>query len=178
MDHYYQNSMKKINEVDYSKYRDLYDEEINEKLHSSPSDIDLESMRAYIYGYTFTEGYAKGVFPDEMSMDYWSEQSVGEACDELMFDRYEVSTIQERKLMEAIDSTGDGKTPETAFCVTDVGQEYEYLRRVFPYSILEIKKQSVSNGVDCLEFEDNGFGAERIYFDISRRFEVGYGLCL
>lgn len=163
--------MKKI---EYSIYKDSYDETYNEKMHSAPADIDLESMRAYIYGYTFTDGYAKGVFPDEMSMDYWCELPEDEICEDLQFDQYDVSTIQERKLLEAIDSTGDGKTPETALFVTDVGQEYEYLQRVFPYSRFTVKQQSFSDGIDCLEFEDNAFGIECIYFDISRRFEVGY----
>lgn len=167
--------MRKIDKIDYSTYKDSYDEKVNEQLHHAPSDIDLESMRAYIYGYTFTEGYAKGVFPDEMSMDYWSEQ-LDELGEETEFDLYEVETKQERKLLEAIDSTGDGKTPETALCVISVGQEYEYLQRVFPYSILTVKQQSFSNGIDCLEFEENAFGVERIFFDISRRFEVGYGM--
>ncbi|MCQ2259107.1 MAG: DUF4919 domain-containing protein [Bacteroidaceae bacterium] len=167
--------MRKIDKIDYSKYKDSYDEKVNEQLHHAPSDIELESMRAYIYGYTFTEGYAKGVFPDEMSMDYWSEQ-LDELGEETEFDLYEVETKQERKLLEAIDSTGDGKTPETALCVISVGQEYEYLQRVFPYSILTVKQQSFSNGIDCLEFEENAFGVERIFFDISRRFEVGYGM--
>ena len=109
-----------------------------------------------------------------MSMDYWSEQSEM-ICEDLQTDMYEADTIQERKLLETIDSTGDGKTPETALCVIEVGQEYEYLQRVFPYSVLQVKCQSVSDGIDCLEFEDNPFGIEKIYFDISRRFEVGYG---
>ena len=86
---------------------------------------------------------------------------------------YDVSTVQERRILEAIDSTGDGKTPETALCVIDVGQEYEYISRVFPYSELRQLKQSVCNGIDCLEFEP-AYGVDRIYFDIGRRFEVGY----
>lgn len=167
--------MRKIDKIDYSKYKDSYDEKVNEQLHHAPSDIDLESMRAYIYGYTFTEGYAKCEFPDEISMDYWSEQ-LDEPSEETEFDLYEVATKQERKILEAIDSTGDGKTPETALCVISVGQEYEYLQRVFPYSILTVKQQSFSNGIDCLEFEENAFGVKCIFFDISRRFEVGYGI--
>ena len=160
--------------VDYRKYEFAYDAKLSATLHTSPNDIDLESMRAYIYGYTFTDDYAKCTFPDEMSMDYWSEQS-DMICEDLQTDMYEADTIQERKLLETIDSTGDGKTPETALCVIDVGQEYEYLQRVFPYSVLQVKCQSVSDGIDCLEFEENAFGIEKIYFDISRRFEVGYG---
>lgn len=167
--------MRKTHKIEYSRYRDSYDAKLNEKMHSAPEDISLESMRAYIYGYTFTDDYAQCIFPDEMSMDYWSEQFDG-THEDLVVDMYDVVSIQERKLLEAIDSTGDGKTPETALCVTDVGQEYEYLHRVFPYSLLTVKRQSVSNGIDCLEFIDNAFEIERLYFDISRRFDVGYGI--
>ena len=83
-------------------------------------------------------------------------------------------TLQERKILEAIDSTGDGISEETALYVTDVGQESEYISRVFPYNLLEVVRQSVRNGIDGLEFKPNIYGVERIYFDISRRFDVGY----
>lgn len=187
--------MKEIRKIDYSEYKDKYDESVKEKLHSAPADVDIESIRAFIYGYTFTDDYAEGEIPDELSMDYWeyeaddlwdeeseeldieslddSDEEVGkDDCD-----MYEVFTLQERRILEAIDSTGDGKSPETALCVIDVHQEYEYLHRVFPYSVLKVSKQSVSKGTDCLEFEPNAFGVERIYFDMNRRFEVGYPGC-
>lgn len=187
--------MRKFKKIDYTEYKNKYDESVKQKLHTSPDDIAVESMRAYIYGYTFTEKYAKGILPDELSMDYWAYESDDVADDveeefnlqsledfekEVMdsvtngtIDMYDVSTVQERRILEAIDSTGDGKTPETALCVIDVGQEYEYLNRVFPYSELRLLRQSVCNGIDCLEFEP-AYGVERIYFDIKRRFELGY----
>ena len=59
--------------VDYSDYKDKYDESIKAKLATSPESIDIETMRENLYGYTFTEDYAKGVIPDELSMDYWEE---------------------------------------------------------------------------------------------------------
>lgn len=169
--------MGKIKKIEYSDYKGVYDLKLNEKMHSAPADIDLDSMRAYIYGFTFTDDYAKGIFPPEMSMDYWADLLDG-SCEDPMDDGYVVFTLQERKLLEAIDSSGDGKTPETALCVIDVGQEYEYLDRVFPYSLLKLRSQSFSNGIDCLEFEENDFHIERIYFDISRRFDVGYRINL
>ena len=86
---------------------------------------------------------------------------------------YDVSP-QEKLILEAIDSTGDGKTPETALCVIDVHQEYEYIQRVVRLSVLQLVKQSVKNGIDCLVLEDYDGRIEKIYFDISRRFEVGY----
>ena len=76
--------------------------------------------------------------------------------------------------LEAIDSTGDGKTPETALCVIDVHQEYEYIQRVVRLSVLQLVRQSVADGIDCLELKDYDGHIEKVYFDISRRFEVGY----
>ena len=81
---------------------------------------------------------------------------------------------QEKLLLETIDSTGDGKTPETALCVIDVNQEYEYIQRVVRFGVLKIVKQSFSEGIDCIELEGHNGQVEKLYFDISRRFEVSY----
>ena len=148
---------KTFKKVNYSEYEGKYDEQIKEKMANAPESIDIETMRANLYGYTFTKEYADGVIPDELSMDYWEEYSP-----------------QEELLLKAIDSTGDGKTPETALCVIDVHQEYEYIQRVVRLFVLRLVEQSVVNGIDCLTFENNRGGIEKVYFDISRRFEVGY----
>ena len=155
---------KMIKKVDYSEYEGRYDESVNDVLTTSPDNLSVESMREYLYGYTFTEDYAKGEFPDEMSMDYWRDSDKGicdfevdlpcydrnnmpndvwdtkgdeafeviddilddsmDEIDSIFDDNYCIDTLQERKILEAIDSTGDGISEETALCVTDVGQEY------------------------------------------------------
>lgn len=208
------NTPEMIKKVDFAKYEGKYNESVNDELTTSPEDLSVETMREYLYGYTFTEDYAKGEFPDEMSMDYWRDSDKGicdfeaefpcsdrnkmpkgvwdtkgddafdvideilddseDEIDSIFDDNYCIYTLQERRILEAIDSTGDGMSRETALCVTDVGQEYEYMERVRPYSFLKVVRQSVEDGIDCLEFEPNIFGVERIYFDISRRFDVGY----
>ena len=71
---------KMIKKVDYSEYEGRYDESVNDVLTTSPDNLSVESMREYLYGYTFTEDYAKGEFPDEMSMDYWRDSDKG-ICD-------------------------------------------------------------------------------------------------
>ncbi|MBO7445325.1 MAG: hypothetical protein J6T86_02820 [Bacteroidales bacterium] len=54
-------------------------------------------------------------------------------------------------------------------------QEYELMQEIFVYNVPEIIRQSVSeNGIDCIEFEPNDFGVEKLYFDVHRRLEVGY----
>lgn len=204
--------METFKKVNFSEYEGKYSEAVNKTLATAPESLTVDDMRAYLYGYTFTEGYAEFEFPNEMSMDYWRESGEG-ICDftldvpcfdadkmpddvwdtkgnasfdiiddilkdcedeikSAMDDNYYIDTLQERRILEAIDSTGDGKSKETALCVTCVAQEYEYIRRVYPYCLFSVIQQTFSDGVDCLMFEPNPLGVERIYFDISRHFEV------
>lgn len=185
---------KQFNKVNYSEYEGKYNEHLKEKMAKEPESIDIETMRANLYGYTFTKEYADGEIPDELSMDYWEEYSfendlldepIEIDLDSMLHEMelplrekdpspyFDVSP-QEELLLKAIDSTGDGKTPETALCVIDVHQEYEYIQRVVRLFVLRLVEQSVVNGIDCLTFENNRGGIEKVYFDISRRFEVGY----
>jgi hypothetical protein len=185
---------KQFNKVNYSEYEGKYDEHLKEKMAKAPESIDLETMRANLYGYTFTKQYADGVIPDELSMDYWEEyhfendlidEPIEIDLDSMLLEMeqplgkedlspyFDVSP-QEELILKAIDSTGDGKTPETALCVIDVHQEYEYIQRVVRLFVLRLVEQSVVNGIDCLTFENNRGEIEKVYFDISRRFEVGY----
>ncbi len=173
--------------VIYTSYKDKYDETIKTQMETSPESIDVETMRANLYGYTFTKEYTEGVIPNELSMDYWENKcleddhelyeslEIEDMLNEIDFDDdYFDVTPQERLILETIDSTGDGKTPETALCVIDVHQEYEYINRVVRFTGLQLIKQSVANGIDCLQFKDIGGDIEKVYFDISRRFDVGY----
>ena len=177
--------MDTMKKVIYSVYKDKYDESIKTQLETSPESIDVEIMRANLYGYTFTKEYADGRIPDELSMDYWEEYHLEN--DDLDFDQMEDSDLflddamgqeyfdlspQEKLLMKTIDSTGDGRTPETAFCVIDVHQEYEYIARSDRFFLLQLVRQSVANGIDCLEFKNYKGDIKKVYFDISRRFEV------
>ena len=179
--------MKTKKKVNYSSYKDKYDEEIKSRMETSPESVDVETMRENLYGYTYTKEYAKGEIPDELSMDYWEEyhlenddldidfwEDPDPAIIDAMYDEYFDLSPQERLLMQAIESTGDGKTPETAFCVIDVHQEYEFINRSSRFIGLQFVMQSVANGIDCLEFKDYKGDIEKVYFDISRRFEVGY----
>lgn len=189
-------NMNKINKkVNFSDYQGKFDEKLKIQLRENPESIDTETMRAFLYGYTFTDDYAQMKDLEELSMDYWKERAEEAFWENIENEDYDIDTefekletlsisdvkdmylvdsIQERLLLKTIDSTGDGKSPETALCVISVDQEYEYLERVVPYCNLKLACQSVCDGIDCLEFEPNIFNIDRIYFDISRRFEVGY----
>lgn len=181
-----------IKKVNYSEYEGKYEDSIKERMVKAPESIDIETMRANLYGYTFTKEYANGEIPDELSMDYWEEfhlendplEDSGEIDIESMLQEddfpshtedcspyFDVSP-QEELILKAIDSTGNGKAPETALCVIDVNQEYEYIQRVVRFGVLKIVKQSFSEGIDCIELEGHNGQVEKLYFDISRRFEV------
>ena len=181
-----------MKKVIYSEYEGKYDESIKERLEKDPGSVDVEMMRANLYGYTYTKEYADGDIPDELSMDYWEERHEEMELDNLNFEDFEMPdnldslledmddspyfdvSPQEKLILETIDSTGDGKTPETALCVIDVDQEYEYIKRVVRLSVFQIVGQSVRNGIDCLEMKDFDGRIEKIYFDVSRRFDIGY----
>lgn len=117
-------------------------------------DFDTEKMRGLIYGYTFTEDYKKGYIPDTLSMDYWSEK------DDFL--------EQELLILDALMSTGDG-TQENPFSVICVGQEYELLRRICPFSRMQ-GQRLLTGHIDCIDIEDFG-QAQSVYFDIRRWFE-------
>ena len=71
------NTPEMIKKLDYSEYEGRYDESVNDELTTSPENLSIETMREYLYGYTFTDDYVNGVFPDEMSMDYWRDSDKG-----------------------------------------------------------------------------------------------------
>ena len=180
---------KTFKKVDFMAYEGKYDNSIRELMTKAPNSIDVETMRAHLYGFTFTPEYAMMDFPDELSMDYWSdrfEEGVSElkragVCTifekrqegdsvPVMTSFYDVVMPQEELILRTIDSTGNGLTPETALCVINVCQEYEYMRRVMPFSKLQMVKQTICNGIDCISFAHNIYGVEKLYFDIHRRF--------
>lgn len=121
--------------------------------------FDMETMRGLIYGYTFTEDYAKGIIPDAFSMDYWASKKAG------LFDNYS----QEQLLFDAISSTGEGLSKEDAICVICIQHECENIMREWP---LKIKGQKLllDRNIDCIEFEE-GQMIDKLYFDINRWFE-------
>ena len=181
--------IKTFRKVDFNQYKYAYDKDAILAWKNRKRELDVETLRALMYGFTFTKEYADGNIEESLFMDYWrdisfdyvpellTEESIDEEMDKMVEDDDEIEISRESLLLQAIDSTGDGKTPETALCVIDVHQEYEYIERKFPFCFLRMTKQSVCNGIDCLYFDKNPFGIDCIYFDIKRRFEVGYPGC-
>lgn len=80
------------------------------------------------------------------------------------FDYYE-------KQVEAIMSSGDGLSAKTAFAVIYVYDEYEMIDVLgFAFG----GGQQMSGHFDILELEENEYGAECLYFDVSRLLEAGF----
>ena len=145
--------------VNYQEYEHAFSSDLLKKfVEGQLHDFDTETMRSLIYGYTFTEDYAKGIIPDALSIEYWDQK-----------DDY---LEQELLILDALTNTGDG-TQENPFCVICVGQEYELLRSYRP-TMKVVSQRLLPGYIDCLELEEVVGGySETIYFDISRWFERG-----
>lgn len=50
--------MKVKKKVNYSEYKGKYNKSIKERLEKAPERVDVETLRAYLYGYTYTKEYA------------------------------------------------------------------------------------------------------------------------
>lgn len=61
--------------VNFSEYEHSFSYDLLKDFEEGRlDDFDIETMRGLIYGYTFTEDYAKGVIPETFSMEYWAEK--------------------------------------------------------------------------------------------------------
>jgi len=76
------------------------------------------------------------------------------------------------KQVEAIMSSGDGLSRETAFSVIYISDEYEILE-VLGF-VFHGEQSLIEGDFDLLQIEDNAFGIEEMYFDVSRLIEVGF----
>ena len=171
--------------VRYSDYVQGFSDDLLKKFEEgwrNLNEFDTETMRGLIYGYTFTEDYAKGIIPDGLSMDYWR----GKDTNSTYFNRPKhiaknitkhntemQSSLSLNEMIgrsglirDAILSTGDG-TIDHPYCVICVEHEYEIFRG------MTIKRQYLLPGyIDCFECEEVEWGIPHvIYFDISRWFE-------
>ena len=163
-------------QIEFKEYQNSFSYELLKDFEEGRLDgFDMETMRGLIYGYTFTEDYAKGLIPVAFSMDYWKQKNknrFANANKNILYDAFSALSLseylgQEQLICDAINSTGEGISKDKPFCVICVEHEYEFLRRAWP---MEIKSQRLLVGnIDCFELEGD-YGQE-IYFDINRWFE-------
>ena len=93
-----------MKKVIYSEYEGKYDESIKERLEKDPGSVDVEMMRANLYGYTYTKDYADGEIADELSMDYWEEHHEEMELDNLNFEDFEMPDNLDSLLEDMDDS--------------------------------------------------------------------------
>lgn len=124
---------KQFRKVDFAEYDGKYDANVGKRLATSPDSVSLEELRAYIYGYTFTKGYADGRFPDELSMDYWRD-SDDAVCDLFVHPLMPHGTSKESwgkgdpDEFEIVNAILDDCEPEMDFIMKDDDYDVETLR--------------------------------------------------
>lgn len=74
--------------------------------------------------------------------------------------------------IEAIMSSGDGLSQESALMVIYIPDEYEILEVLgFTYAMGQVL---LDGGYDVLDVEENPYGVTQLYFNVQRLFEVGF----
>lgn len=105
----------------------------------------------------------KGLEENPFNMDMMNYQLY--ACEKLQLEeKFNTRITQMRIIVDAMLSSGDGKTKETAFYVINVPHEYAIL------TILGYRfgmQQSLIEHYDYLTLDTNDEGIEGLYFDIS-----------
>ena len=74
--------------------------------------------------------------------------------------------------VEAIMSSGDGLTKESAFVIIYIPDEYEILE-VLGF-IFSGSQSLIDGNYDLLKVEENQFGVTEIFFDVNRLIDVGF----
>lgn len=74
-------------------------------------------------------------------------------------------SIQSFDILNAIKNSGDGKTPETAYHVLTVGNEYEILRNL---SLQAESQGLVGRKYDYIKLKQNKSNIEGLYFNIEK----------
>lgn len=161
--------------VNFSEYEHSFSYDLLKDFEEGRLDgFDIETMRGLIYGYTFTEDYAKGIIPETLSMEYWSQKDPPRRSHKPPKKLREIIPISfferlgHRALIyNAIKSTGNG-TVDNPYCVICVEHEYEFLKMVYPLKV--VKQYLLPGNIDCFELE-GGDHPQKLYFDMSHWFE-------
>ena len=62
--------------VDFNQYKDAYDKDVILAWKGKKLELDVETLRALMYGFTFTKDYAEGDFEESLFMDYWRDDTL------------------------------------------------------------------------------------------------------
>jgi len=133
---------------------------LNSYLNNSIDSIDFHKVLSYTdqilsdFPFNIEQIYIAGIAYDKLGVKDSSE---------IWFYKYD-------KLIRTIMSSGDGKTPKTAFIVTKITDEYSILNALglqFTGQTLIGKKKK---SYDLMNVAQNEYGIVKLYFDINLFF--------
>lgn len=179
--------------VDFSQYENSYSAELENKFCSGQY-MSTEEVRQLMYGALCTDIFVDGKI---FELDYWNDMEfdleddledepedfeVGfeEVVAELMSQKPEKARLLHSipgirlAIISALLSTGDGLSPESAITVVTVAQEYDIAEQLGvprQFFIRQSLQQYGDKMYDCLEFETNPRGIEKLYFDVTKIME-------
>jgi len=142
---------------DYSPYASSYDQkQVNDILSKeNPTEKEWEKLVALLN---------TALSSDPFSCRYLFYQYV--AYKNLnQFDKADIAIKKLRNVADALSSTGDGLSKETAIHVISVSSEYDYL---FLYDLSMNSQSLIDGGYDVLYLNPNKDGLEEMWFDVSQ----------
>ncbi len=183
------NYTHEVRKVDLQKYKDAYTNELRKRFLRG-AEMSVEEVRRLIYGYTFTEEYSTNPACSILSINFWYNvidkaereeivnlpefysdivENPDDICEEEFEEIIDRASDIADMIHDAIYSTGDGKTPKTAFCVIDICQAHEILSRLFGRDIRQINQVPIAENIECITFRSKFCGADaefKAYFEI------------
>ncbi|PID93802.1 MAG: hypothetical protein CSA95_05820 [Bacteroidetes bacterium] len=192
---------KKIRREIKKRKSNLYYKKLFDRYINGDTTFNLNEKRHLYYGFSFQEDYSPygiSTYSDSLTIFYekdtLTESDFNEiikfskllldenpfdlrALDNLNYAYYrlgnkELENLYNYKLLlilDAIMSSGDGISEKSAFYVIYISHEYDLLNALgFGFGG---EQSFTTNGYDYLKLQDNEFGIEGFYFEISRSLE-------
>jgi hypothetical protein len=160
----------KQGKVDHAALRLAYADSKSYDAYNS----DLVSLRGPLQK-AFAEGDCAGVIKQgeailEKNYVYIDAHMVLATCHRRLgqADQAAHHSATARGLIQAIAATGDGKTPETAFVVISVGEEYIILATRGLKKVQQALISKDGHSYDLMTVQNQSSGTEQVYFNIDR----------
>lgn len=143
---------------EYKPYQDIPEERefrayVNRLSSLTPDELDkmIELGNIYRISFPFNSEVAKYLW---MAYQKKNDFSTGLKL-----------SMQSFYILNTIKSSGDGKSPETAYHVLTIGNEYELLRSLF---LQRESQYLIGNKYDYLKLKQNRSNIEGLYFNIEQ----------
>lgn len=157
-------------DVDYAALRAAY---ANSKSYDG-YNTDLMSLRAPLQK-AFAEGDCQNVIKQgdailDKNYVYIDAHMMLDICHRRLGEtgRADHHRSAARGLIQAIARSGDGKTPETAFVVISVGEEYTVLMTRGLKKVQQALINKDGHSYDLMTVQSQSGGTEQVYFNVDR----------